>query len=68
MSRKKELKELIATLEGKLSKLNEDLPKIEERYKGDIQAITNEATAQKNAYTKELDKKYKLPPNPANKK
>ena len=67
MSKKKELKELIATLEGKLSKLNEDLPKIEERYKGDIQAITNEATVQKNAYAKELDKKYKLPLSPAEK-
>ncbi len=50
-----------------LSKLNEDLPKIEEKYKGDIQAITNEATAKKNAYTKELDKKYKLPLSPAEK-
>ena len=67
ISRKKELKDLIATLEGKLSKLNEDLPKIEEKYKGDIQAITNEATAKKNAYTKELDKKYKLPLSPAEK-
>ena len=67
ISRKKELKDLIATLELTLSKLNEDLTKIEEKFKGDIRAITSEATAQKNAYTKELDKKYILPLSPAEK-
>lgn len=44
------------------------LTKISEQYSRDVKAATDSAEAQKSSFQKELDKKYKLPPNPANKK
>lgn len=68
MGRKKELKTKIEAIGVKINELNASLTKISEQYSRDAKGATDSAEAQKSSYQKELDKKYKLPPNPANKK
>lgn len=67
VGRKKELKTKIEAIQVKINGLNASLTKISEQYGRDIKSVADSAEAQKSSYPKELDKKYKLPPNPANK-
>lgn len=66
--RKKELKAEIESLSSKISNLQASLDAITCQSKDDIKKAKDRANAQKGSYQKELDKKYKLPPNPASKK
>jgi len=66
--RKKELKAEIESLSSKISNLQASLDTITRQSKDDVKKAKDRANAQKDSYQKELDKKYKLPPNPASKK
>lgn len=68
MGRKKELKTKIEAIQVRINELNASLTQISEQYSRDVKGATDIAEAQKSSYQKELDKKYKLPPNPANNK